>query len=102
MEEQHILSLGVVDEDSSFNDYIDYHGSRSKIKLSAKQQRILCTRLISTAWIRTQKSVDFERAFRDAPVTVHRSPVHRSTGGTALPVAPHYRWHRYYGGPVIR
>jgi hypothetical protein len=46
-------------------EYIDRHGSRSKIKLSAKNQRILCTRLISTAWNRTQNSVDFERTFLD-------------------------------------
>ncbi|CAF4320639.1 unnamed protein product, partial [Rotaria sordida] len=46
------------------------------MKLTAKQQRILCTRLISTAWIRTQKSFDFEHAFRDIGYTwVDESPV---------------------------
>ncbi len=57
------------------DEYINHHGSRSKIKLSAKQQRILSTRLISTAWISTQKSVDFERAFLDIGYTwVDESP----------------------------
>ena len=58
------------------DEYIDHYGSRSKIKLSAKEQRILCTRLVSTAWIRTQKSIDFERAFFDIGYTwVDQSPV---------------------------
>ncbi|CAF3943886.1 unnamed protein product, partial [Rotaria sp. Silwood1] len=58
------------------DEYIDCYSSRSKIKLTAKQQRILCTRLISTAWIRTQKSIDFERAFLDIGYTwVDESPV---------------------------
>ncbi len=47
------------------DEYIEAYGPRSKIKLSAKQQRILCTRLISTAWTRTKNSYDFERAFFD-------------------------------------
>lgn len=45
------------------DEYIDLHGSRSKIKLSAKQKRILCIHLIYTASTRTQNSFDFERAF---------------------------------------
>ncbi|CAF3267855.1 unnamed protein product [Rotaria sp. Silwood2] len=58
------------------DEYIDCYRSRSKIKLTAKQQRIICTRLISTAWIRTQKSIDFERAFLDIGYTwVDESPV---------------------------
>ncbi|CAF4563586.1 unnamed protein product, partial [Rotaria magnacalcarata] len=51
------------------DEYIDLYSSRSKIKLAAKQQRILCTRLISTAWVRTQNSIDFERAFFDIGYT---------------------------------
>jgi hypothetical protein len=58
------------------DEYIDRYHSRSKIKLSAKQQRILCTRLVSSAWIRTQNSVDFERAFLDIGYTwIDESPV---------------------------
>ncbi|CAF1523278.1 unnamed protein product [Rotaria sordida] len=58
------------------NEYIDNYTSRSKIKSTAKQQRILCTRLISTAWIRTQKSFDLERAFLDIGYTwIDESPV---------------------------
>ncbi|CAF3439239.1 unnamed protein product, partial [Rotaria sp. Silwood2] len=51
------------------DEYIDRYSSRSKMKLSAKQQRILCTRLIWIAWLRTQNSVDFERAFLDIGYT---------------------------------
>ncbi|CAF2085496.1 unnamed protein product [Rotaria magnacalcarata] len=58
------------------DEYIDLYSSRSKIKLAAKQQRILCTRLISTAWVRTQNSIDFERAFFDIGYTwIDESPV---------------------------
>ncbi|CAF1178939.1 unnamed protein product [Rotaria sordida] len=54
----------------------EINGSRSKIKLTAKQKRILCTRLVSTAWIRTQKSIDFERAFLGIGyIWVDQSPV---------------------------
>ena len=56
--------------------YIDHFGPRSKIKLTAKQPQILCTRLISTAWIRTRQSVNFQDAFRDIGYTwVCQSPV---------------------------
>lgn len=58
------------------DEFIDHFGSRQKLKLSAKQQRILCTRLVSTAWIRTQKSVDFQRAFMDIGYTwIDNSPI---------------------------
>ena len=45
------------------DEYLDQQQSRQQLKLSAKQQRILCNRLLSTAWARTMKTVDFERAF---------------------------------------
>ena len=46
------------------------------MKLAAKQQRILCTRLVSVAWMRTTQSVDFERAFLDIGYTwVDDSPI---------------------------
>ncbi|CAF4457790.1 unnamed protein product, partial [Rotaria socialis] len=58
------------------DEYIDLYSSCSKIKLAAKQQRILCTRLISTAWVRTQNSIVFERAFVDIGYTwIDESPV---------------------------
>jgi hypothetical protein len=64
------------------DEYIDVYGPRSKIKLSAKNQRILCTRLISAAWIRTKNSFDFKRAFYDigyiwfdqSPVSIRTLP----------------------------
>ncbi|CAF1300303.1 unnamed protein product [Didymodactylos carnosus] len=45
-------------------EYIEANGPRASIKLTASQQRILCTRLTATAWQRTLKSVDFSKAFR--------------------------------------
>ena len=65
------------------DEFIDQNGPRHKLKLSAKQQRILCTRLISTAWTRTLKSVNLERAFMDIGYTwVDESPVSiRTLGG---------------------
>ncbi|CAF1109328.1 unnamed protein product [Adineta steineri] len=44
-------------------EFIEAHGPRSKIKLSASQSRILCTRLTSSAWKRTLTSIDMKRAF---------------------------------------
>lgn len=68
---------------SAADEFIDANGPRHKLKLSAKQQRILCTRLISTAWNRTLKSVDLKRAFIDIGYTwVDESPVSlRTLGG---------------------
>ena len=50
------------------DEFIDQNGPRHKLKLSAKQQIILCTR--------TLKSVNLERAFKDIGYTwVDESPV---------------------------
>ena len=58
------------------DEFIDQQGPRHRLKLSAKQQRILCTRLISTAWARTVQSVDFERAFMNIGyIWVDDSPI---------------------------
>jgi hypothetical protein len=46
-------------------EFIEKNGPRSKIKLSASQSRILCTRLTSSAWKRTLSSIDMKRAFID-------------------------------------
>ncbi|CAF1393582.1 unnamed protein product [Rotaria sordida] len=46
-------------------EFIEKYGPRSKIKLSASQSRILCTRLTSSAWKRTLTSIDTKRAFTD-------------------------------------
>jgi hypothetical protein len=45
-------------------EYIDKNEPRYKIKLSASQSRILCTRFTWSAWLRTLKSVDVAEAFR--------------------------------------
>ena len=50
---------------SAADELIDHFESRQKLRLDAKQQRILCTRLVATVWIRTQKSGDFQHAFMD-------------------------------------
>ncbi|CAM4843234.1 unnamed protein product [Rotaria magnacalcarata] len=61
---------------TTFAKYIDRYTSRSNIKLTSKQQRILCTRLVATAWSRTQATIDLERAFLDIGYTwVDDSPV---------------------------
>lgn len=68
--------------DDVVEEYIDQHGSRSRIKLSASQSRILCTRFTWSAWSRTLKSVDVSKAFRelgytwidDSPVSIRTMP----------------------------
>lgn len=35
-----------------------------KLKLTSSQKRVLCTRLAASAWSRTLKSIDFDKAFR--------------------------------------
>ncbi|CAF4031577.1 unnamed protein product [Rotaria sp. Silwood2] len=51
--------------DDVIEEYIDYNGPRSKIKLTASQSRILCTRFTWSAWLRTLKSIDFVKAFQN-------------------------------------
>ncbi|CAF1213314.1 unnamed protein product [Rotaria sordida] len=51
--------------DDVVEEYIDHNGPRSKIKLTASQSRILCTRFTWSAWLRTLKTIDFRKAFRD-------------------------------------
>ncbi|CAF3652024.1 unnamed protein product [Rotaria sp. Silwood1] len=51
--------------DDVVEEYIDHNGPRSKIKLTASQSRILCTRFTWSAWLRTLKSIDFVKAFQD-------------------------------------
>ncbi|CAF4111235.1 unnamed protein product, partial [Rotaria magnacalcarata] len=55
---------------------IEHNGPRSKIKLTASQSRILCTRLTSTAWQRTIKSVNFYEEFKHIGYTwMSNSPI---------------------------
>ena len=57
-------------------EYLERNGPRNKIKLTASQSRILCTRLTMTAWQRTMKSVDFNVEFKHLGYTwVDNSPV---------------------------
>ncbi|CAF4960440.1 unnamed protein product, partial [Rotaria socialis] len=44
-------------------EFTEKYGPRSKIKLSASQSRVLCTRLTSSAWKRTLINIDIKRAF---------------------------------------
>ena len=61
-------------------EFIEKYGPRSKIKLTASQSRILCTRLTSSAWKRTLASVDFKQAFLDLGyIWMDNSPVHPRT-----------------------
>jgi hypothetical protein len=62
--------------DDVVEEFIDKSESRSKIKLSASQSRILCTRFTWSAWVRTLKSVDVAKAFHDIGYTwTDNSPV---------------------------
>jgi hypothetical protein len=50
-------------------EYIEQNGPRSKIKLTASQSRILCTRLTMVAWRRTVNTVDFKKGFEELGYT---------------------------------
>ena len=63
-------------------EYIELFGPRNRIKLTASESRILCTRFTWSAWLRTLKSVDPEKAFQslgytwidNTPVAPHTMP----------------------------
>lgn len=46
-------------------EYIEQHGSRRKIKLTASQSRILCTQFTMMAWERTKASFNFKEEFEN-------------------------------------
>ncbi|CAF4650088.1 unnamed protein product [Rotaria sp. Silwood2] len=46
-------------------EYIEKNASKSKIRLTASQSRILCTRFTWSAWIRTLKRIDFLKTFHN-------------------------------------
>jgi hypothetical protein len=78
--------------DDVVEEFIDQRGSRSKIKLSASQSRILCTRFTWSAWLRTLKSVDIAKAFHEIGYTwTDNSPISlRSMPGYSFdPTAAH-------------
>ena len=57
-------------------EYLDVHGPRGQIKLTASQSRILCTRLTVAAWKRTINSVNFKQEFGHLGYTwIDDSPV---------------------------
>jgi hypothetical protein len=57
-------------------EYLEKNGPRSKIKLSASQSRILCTRLTITAWKRTITNVNFKQEFKNIGyIWMDNSPV---------------------------
>ena len=61
-------------------EWLDANGPRNKVKLSASQSRILCTRLTRSAWLRTLKSVDLKKAFQDIGYTWNdASPIYLRT-----------------------
>lgn len=58
------------------DEYLDANGSRGKIRLTASQSRILCTRLTMTAWRRTLNRVNFKEEFQNIGYTwLDDSPV---------------------------
>jgi hypothetical protein len=70
--------------DDVVEEYIDKNGPRYKIKLTASQSRILCTRFTWSAWLRILKSVDVAEAFQkigyiwtdDSPASLRSLPGH--------------------------
>ena len=61
-------------------EWLDVHGSRSKVNLISSQSRILCTRLTKSAWCRTLNSIDFETTFREFSYTWREdSPIYSCT-----------------------
>lgn len=61
-------------------EWLDANGPWNKLKLSASQSRILCTRLTRSAWLRTLKSVDWRKAFDDIVYTwKDKSPIYLRT-----------------------
>ena len=50
-------------------EFLEQNGPRSKLKLTASQKRVLCTRLTASAWDRTLTSIDFRNAFRSLGYT---------------------------------
>jgi hypothetical protein len=46
-------------------EFIDKNGSRSRLKLSASQSRIICTHLTWEAWKRTLMSIDLKKGFME-------------------------------------
>ena len=55
-------------------EWLDFSGPRSKVKLTSSQSRILCTRLTQSAWYRILKSTDFETAFYEIGYTWRGDP----------------------------
>ena len=55
--------------DDVAEEFIEKNGPRGQLKLTASQSRILCTRLTWSAWLRTLKSIDFEKSFQDLGYT---------------------------------
>ena len=51
------------------DEYLDANGQRGKIRLTASQSRILCTRLTMTAWRRTLNSVNLKEEFQNIGYT---------------------------------
>ncbi len=68
--------------DNVVEEYFDEYGPRSKVKLTASQSRIICTRFTWSSWVRTFKSVDFLKAFKnigyiwtdDSPISLRSMP----------------------------
>ena len=65
---------------------LEINSPRSKMKLSASQKRILCTRFTASAWGRTLKSINFPNAFRSLGyIWVNKSIVQPS----------HIQWYKF-------
>jgi len=65
----YVFSVFIIHYYKCAEEYIEKAGGRSKIKLTASQPRILCTRLTWAAWNRTLASIDFSKSFREIGYT---------------------------------
>ena len=63
-------------------EFLQHDGGRNKVKLTASESRILCTRLTTTAWRRKVKTCNFTEDFKrvgytwtdDSPLTLRTLP----------------------------
>jgi len=54
----HVFSIFKHHHYECAEEWLEENGGRSKVKLTAAQSRVLCTRLVSSAWSRTLKSIN--------------------------------------------
>ncbi|UJR19730.1 hypothetical protein I4U23_022864 [Adineta vaga] len=69
-----VLSIFKNHYDNAVEEYIEKKWSRSFMKLTTSESRILCTNFTWSAWERTLASADITKAFYDSPVSLRSMP----------------------------